>query len=254
MGVVAMTGGATGIGAAIRQQLIADGHRVIVVDIQHADVVADLSTAEGRAQAVAGIRALAPDGLDGLVPCAGVGPHVKPHSLVTRINYFGALATVEGLRDALVQRGGAVVLISSNSASMPGLDARYLELLKAGDEVGACAHIDTLDGHNAYAGGKYALTCWMRRHSAAWAAEGVRLNAVAPGITQTPLTIKATEDAELGEAMKAFAATVPVGRVGQPEDIAHAVCFLLSPQAAFICGSVLFVDGGHDAMLRPDAF
>jgi len=254
MGTVAMTGGATGIGAAIRQQLLDAGHRVIVVDIRDADVVADLSTAEGRQQAVAGIRALAPEGLDGFVPCAGLGPHVQPHSLVTRVNYFGALATIEGLRELLVKRQGTVVLISSNSASMPGLDKRYLELLKAGDETAACAHIDTLDGHNAYAGSKYALTCWMRRNSAAWAAQGVRMNAVAPGITKTPLTDTATQSADFGEAMKAFAASVPVGRVGQPEDIANAVCFLLSPQAAFICGSVLFVDGGHDAMLRPDAF
>ena len=137
---------------------------------------------------------------------------------------------------------------------MPGLDARYLELLKTGDEAAACAHIDTLDGHNAYAGGKYALACWMRRNSAAWAAQGVRMNAVAPGITKTPMTDTATQSADFGEAMKAFAASVPLGRVGQPSDIAQAVCFLLSPQAAFICGSVLFVDGGHDAMLRPDAF
>lgn len=254
MRIVAITGGATGIGAAIRRQLLAESCRVIMVDIRNADIEADLSTPEGRQKAIDGIRAAAPEGLDGFVPCAGLGPHVKPHSRVTRVNYFGALATLEGVRDLLITRQGSAVLISSNSASMPGLDQRYLALLKAGDEAAACAHIDTLDGHNAYAGGKFALTCWMRRHSAAWAADGVRMNAVAPGITRTPLTDTATQDADFGEAMKAFAASVPVGRVGEPDDIAQAVCFLLSPQAAFICGSVLFVDGGHDAMLRPDTF
>ncbi len=254
MAVYAMTGGATGIGAAIRRQLAAAGHRVIVADVRHADIVADLSTAEGRRQAVDGIRRLAPDGLDGFVPCAGVGPHVQPPSLVARINYFGALATFEGVQELLVARRGAAVLVSSNSASMPGTDPQYIDLLLAGDEAGACARVDTLDGHHAYAGSKQALTRWMRRHSAAWAARGVRMNAVAPGITQTPLTAATTADAQFGPAMKAFAASVPLGRVGQPDEIAEAVCFLLSAQASFVCGAVLFVDGGHDAMLRPDAF
>ena len=60
MAIYAMTGGATGIGAAIKQQLREQGHQVIVVDIHDADIVADLSTIEGREQAVAGIRAAAP--------------------------------------------------------------------------------------------------------------------------------------------------------------------------------------------------
>ena len=88
MRVVAITGGATGIGAAIRQQLLEEGCRVIMVDIRDADVEADLSSLEGRQQAIDGIRAAAPDGLDGFVPCAGLGPHVTPHSLVTRVNYW----------------------------------------------------------------------------------------------------------------------------------------------------------------------
>lgn len=254
MGTFAITGSTTGIGAAIRQQLRAAGHRVIGVDIRDADVLADLGTVAGRQQAVAGLQQQAPEGLDGFVPCAGVGPHVQPHSRVARINYFGALATIEGARALVAKRQGSMVLMASNSASMPGLDEAYVSALLAGDEAAACARIDTLDGHQAYAGGKLALTRWMRRQAPAWAADGIRLNAVAPGITQTPLTDQVMADAEFGEVMKAFGDSVPVGRLGQPEDIAAAVCFLLSPEAAFICGSVLFVDGGHDALLRPDAF
>ena len=96
MGHYAMTGGATGIGNAIKQQLTAQGHQVTVVDIKDADIVADLSTAEGRQAAIDGINAAAPDGLDGFVPCAGVGPQVSPASLVGKINYFGALAVYRG--------------------------------------------------------------------------------------------------------------------------------------------------------------
>ena len=74
MKVYAMTGGATGIGAALRQQLADAGHRVISVDIREGDIVADLSAAAGREAALAGVRALAPEGLDGFIACAGLPP------------------------------------------------------------------------------------------------------------------------------------------------------------------------------------
>ena len=124
----------------------------------------------------------------------------------------------------------------------------------AGKEQEACELIDTLDGHNAYAGSKQAITRWMRRNSTAYAADGVRMNAVAPGIIKTPLSDGVMDDPELGQLMKDFGDSVPVGSLGRPEQVAKAVCFLLSPAADFFCGSVVFVDGGHDAMLRPDEF
>ena len=254
MGLYAMTGGATGIGAAIRQQLLAAGNEVIVVDIKDADIVADLATAEGRAAAVAGIRERAPEGLDGFIPCAGVGPQVTPSSLVARINYFGAVATFEGLVDLVEKRRGAVVFISSNSAPM-GADEQSVELMLAGDEEGASRRIDDLgDGQNAYGGSKLAVTRYMRRQTTECARRGVRLNAVAPGFTHTPLTAAGLEDKQFGPVIRDFVASIPVGRAGQPEDIANAVSFLLSDKAVFVCGAVLFVDGGHDAMLRPDQF
>ena len=254
MAIYAMTGGATGIGAAIKQQLTEDGHQVIVVDIQNADIKADLSTAEGREAAVAGIRAAAPDGLDGFIPCAGLGPNVRPLSLITQVNYFGALATIEGVKDLVAKKRGVIVVISSNSAPMEGTNQDYVNFCLDGKEPEACDLINTLDGHNAYAGSKQAITRWMRRNTPAYAAEGVRMNAVAPGITKTPLTDKVMDDPELGQVMKDFGDSVPTGSMGLPAQIASGVCFLLSPAADFCCGSVLFVDGGHDAMLRPDQF
>ena len=254
MGIHVVTGGATGIGAAIVGQLKAQQHTVIVVDIRNADVVADLSTPEGRQQAIAGVLAKAPDGIDGLVACAGLGPAVQPYSLIAKVNYFGAQATVAGLVDAVAKKRGSIVVISSNSAPMPGTNEQYINLLLADKEQEACDLIDTLDGHNAYAGSKQAITRWMRRQSTAYAARGVRINAVAPGITKTPLTDKVMSDPVLGDIIKEFGKSVPTGAIGQPEQIANGVCFLLSDKASFVCGSVLFVDGGHDAMLRPEQF
>jgi NAD(P)-dependent dehydrogenase (short-subunit alcohol dehydrogenase family) len=94
----------------------------------------------------------------------------------------------------------------------------------------------------------------MRRHVVDYASGGVRLNAIAPGITLTPLTEQVMADPQLGDAMKQFAAMVPWGGTAQPAEIANVMRFMLSPDAGFVCGSVFFVDGGSDAMLRSDAF
>lgn len=254
MGQYVLTGGATGIGAAVKQQLREAGHNVLVIDIQQADIQADLSTSTARDIAIREVYNRFPGGIDGFIPCAGLGPHVKPHSLVTRVNYFATVAMVQAFKPLLEKRHGAVVLVSSNSASMPGLNKDYTSALLAGNEEAACTLIDTLDGHNAYAGSKYALTAWMRTNNADYAKAGIRMNAVAPGITRTPLTDKVMADKDFGQVMRDFGATVPMGQLGEPEQIANVITFLLSDKAAFVSGSVFFVDGGHDAMLRPNKF
>ena len=80
------------------------------------------------------------------------------------------------------------------------------------------------------------------------------MNAIAPGYTRTPLSAAVEEDPNYGDAIKQFIASIPVGRPGLPEDMANAASFMLSDKASFICGAMIFIDGGHDAMLRPDQF
>jgi NAD(P)-dependent dehydrogenase (short-subunit alcohol dehydrogenase family) len=254
MRTYAMTGGATGIGAELKRQLLAEGHRVISVDIKEGDIIADLSTNKGRQSAIEGVRKLAPDGLDGFIPCAGLPPVAKPLSLIARVNYFAVVATVEGLRDLLEKKKGSVLFVSSNSAPMVSTEDSFIQSCLAGEEDAACVEIDGRDGHTAYAGSKRAVTIWMRRNVVDYAAAGVRLNAVAPGITMTPLTDLVFADEELGQAMKEFGDMVPVGNTAQPVDIANVMRFLLSDEASYVCGSVFFVDGGSDAMLRSDDF
>jgi NAD(P)-dependent dehydrogenase (short-subunit alcohol dehydrogenase family) len=254
MAIYAMTGGATGIGAELKRQLQERGHQVISVDIKEGDIVADLSTPEGRQAAIDGIRATAPDGLDGFIPCAGLPPVVKPLSLIAQVNYFAVVATVEGLRDLLAKRRGSVLLVASNSAPMVATDDPFVQACLGGDEAAACAQVETRDGHIAYAGSKRAITVWMRRNVVAYAAAGVRLNAVAPGITMTPLTEQVYADAELGQVMKEFGEMVPWGGTAQPAQIANVMRFMLSEEADFVCGSIFFVDGGSDAMMRNDDF
>jgi len=254
MAIYAMTGGATGIGAALKQQLLSAGHQVISVDIKEGDIIADLSSTEGRQTAVEGIRERAPDGLDGFIPCAGLPPVAKPLSLIAQVNYFAVVETVAGLRDLIAKKRGTVLLVSSNSAPMVPADDEFVQLCLSGDEGAACAHIETRDGHTAYAGSKRAVTVWMRRNVVEYAAAGVRLNAVAPGITRTPLSEQVMADEELGEAMKSFGEMTPWGGTAQPDQIASVMRFMLSAESDFVCGSVFFVDGGADAMLRNEDF
>ncbi len=252
----AMTGGATGIGAAIKTQLRDLGHTVIVVDIKNADIIADLSTEQGCQAAIEEIGQLAPEGLDGFIPCAGLGPAARPASLLTDVNYFGAKLTTIGLKPLLAKKNGAVVIISSNSAPMAQHDEDLLKALAADDRGTAGQMLNARDNgvQDAYAGSKLALTRWMRASTPEFARQGIRINAIAPGITTTPLTDAAKQDENVAKAMADFSAAVPSGREGTPEEIAKGVLFLLSEQASFCYGSVFFVDGGSDALMRPNDF
>ena len=111
-----------------------------------------------------------------------------------------------------------------------------------------------MESQSVYSGSKQALSRWMRRNTADYAAQGIRMNAIAPGYTKTPLSAAVEDDPRYGEAIRQFIDSIPMGRPGLPRDMADAASFLLGDRASFICGAVLFIDGGHDAMLRPDTF
>jgi NAD(P)-dependent dehydrogenase (short-subunit alcohol dehydrogenase family) len=252
--IYVITGGATGIGAAVKEKLLARGDTVIVIDIKNADVIADLSTAAGRRAAIAAINDSAPRGIDGLVPCAGLGPSVKPYELITRVNYFGCVSLIQGLQPLLQLRQGTVVVISSNSAALPGHNKDYVKALLEDKEDLACAIIAGFDGQAAYGGSKFALAVWMRKHAPGYMRDGVRMNAVAPGITQTAMTDAVFRDPAWGNAIRQFNDMTPCGKMASPDMIANTILFLLDPASEFVCGSVLFVDGGTDALLRPENF
>lgn len=254
MGQYAVTGAASGIGAAVVNKLKAEGHSVITIDLRNADINVDLSSAAGRQTAIDAIRKAAPDGLDGFVPCAGVGPQTNPITLVPRINFFGTTVLVEALKDDIAKRRGSIVLISSNSAWIADYDQNYMNALLEGDEEKAAEIVAAVDGQTAYGGSKQALARWMRRNNQAYARAGIRMNAVAPGYTRTALTEAGEKDPVFGPAIKAFVESIPIGRPGEATDQAESVAFLLSDKAGFISGSVLFVDGGNDAMFRSDQF
>jgi len=255
MGVIAITGAASGIGAATRALLEDAGHAVVGVDLRDAEILADLATPAGRAAAIGAVLEATGGRLDGLVACAGVGPQVEPRETIVSLNYFGAQALLAGLRAALSNGDDpAAVAVSSNSSTLPGVDTPLVAACLAGNEPEARDIAAALDGTRTYAGSKLALARWVRRSAPGpdWAGSGIRLNAVAPGAVLTPLLQLGLDHPDYGTAIRNF--PIPTGGFGEPEQIAAAIAFLLSPAAAFCCGSVLFIDGGTDAMLRPDTF
>ena len=255
-----VSGAASGIGAATAALLRARGHRVITVDLARADVVADLSTPAGRAAAVAGVQDRT-SVVHGIVPAAGIAglTGVDPARVVS-VNYFGALGLVRGLRRELAAAGAdagpgaAVVLLASNSITgMPGWTASVAAHCLRDDEAAARTAAAAVDAVMVYPATKAALAWWARREGVTeeWIGRGIRVNAVAPGMVSTPMTEQLVADPVLG----AFADSYPsaLGRPGRPEEIAEVVCFLLSDASSLMVGSVVFADGGTDAMLHPIA-
>ena len=104
----------------------------------------------------------------------------------------------------------------------------------------------------AYAASKTAVAHFVRQAAPSdkWAGSGIRLNAIAPGAILTPLLQGGLDDEEFGDAIRTL--PVPVGEFGSPEVVAMWIEMMLSDAADFLCGSVIVVDGGSDALIRPD--
>lgn len=251
MRTAVVTGSASGLGAAICARLVADEWLVIGVDQRDAEVVVDLADPSGRSALVGEVGRITGGSLDAVIACAGVGPHVADHGLIVSVNAFGALATLDLLFPYL--KGGtapAAVAVASNSMGMiPPAPDLYAALL-ADDEPAAREAAASVDGPTVYATTKRAVAVGVRHRAEAWGAAGVRLNAIAPGPVDTPLLQATIDDPELGPHVDLL--PIPLGRYATADEIALLAVFLLGPETAYMHGSVLWADGGSDALLRPD--
>lgn len=249
---ILVTGSASGIGAAVRSRLIAEGHRVIGADLRDADIEVDLGSAAGRARLIEAATRMAPEGLDGVLAGAGISG-TKDAVDIMSVNYFGAVATLDGLRPLLARSPrGRAVAISSASAILdvhqPTIDACL-----GGNEAAAREAI-TESPQLAYFTSKKALALWVR-HAAIrpeWGGANILINAVAPGVIETPMTRPLLADPEMVRIMSEYSNPMAVPGYAKPEEVAELIDFLLNMEGHYILGQTIFIDGGNDAIKRPD--
>jgi NAD(P)-dependent dehydrogenase (short-subunit alcohol dehydrogenase family) len=229
-----VTGASSGIGAAIAQAFAADGARVTATGATAGEVDAararpemqglQLEVLDVRDDAAVRALVLAQGELDVVVNCAGVirrgGAELDPETFaeVLDINLTGTMRVCAAARAGLKARRGCIV----NTASM-------LSFFGGG----------LVPGYSASKGGVAQLT---KSLAIAYAADGIRVNAVAPGWIATPLTQPLQDDAARSAPILA---RTPMGRWGTPADVAGPVLFLASAAARFVTGVVLPVDGGY---------
>jgi len=252
-----VTGSASGIGQATAQLLRERGHRVIGVDIHDADVTVDLTTVAGREELVAKVTELSGGTIDAIIANAGLA---TPTAKTVAVNYFGAVATLTGLRPLLAASIAPRAVATASMASLYPPDEVLLQALVTGDEDAARARGAELEAAGGEAGNliygttKRALALWIRRNAATaeWAGAGIPLNAIAPGVVETPMTSDFTSSPEAREAVLAMV-PMPLNGIFQPRDVAYLLTWLTSEENAHLCGQVVFIDGGSDAVLRGDS-
>lgn len=250
---ILITGAASGINAAAAKHLRVQGHKVIGVDLHDADIVADLGQTAGREQLIREAARLAPDGLDAIVAGAGVIGFDDP-GLAVRVNFFGALATLDGLYPLLAQSAHPRAVSIVSTASRLPTSAATVAACLAQDE-GRAIEAARADPATAYASSKYALARWIRQQAITprWAGNGITLNGIAPGGVHTPM-MPGVEGNDAFHAIMVNTTPKAVAAYRQPDDLAEVIGWLATSQTAYLTGQILFVDGGTDAILRPDDF
>ena len=230
---ILVTGGSSGIGAAIAQVFASNGDLVVATgvtkeEVERAQVQSESTAISFQQLDVRDGNAVQDcieeiDSLDVLVNCAGVIRRNAEHEPevfadVIDINLNGSMRVCTAAREKLKQRKGCII----NTASM-------LSFFGGG----------LVPGYSASKGGIAQLT---KSLAIAYAPDGIRVNAVAPGWIATQLTQALQEDSQRSEAILS---RTPLGRWGEPADVAGPVFFLASDAARFVTGVVLPVDGGY---------
>jgi NAD(P)-dependent dehydrogenase (short-subunit alcohol dehydrogenase family) len=235
---VLVTGGTSGIGRAIAERLSREGAEVIITGRDESrahEVLVEIESAGGRARFIAADLANIEDvkrlaevacDVDVLVNNAGVFPggpteHTTEEAfdMTFDVNVKAPYFLTAAIAPRMAAKGGGAIINISTMAATIGMS-----------------------GLAAYSASKAAVESLTKAWTAEYAAQGVRVNTVAPGPTRTPAS------ASMGEMFDALAASTPAGHAATPEEIAATVSFLASDDASFIYGAILHVDGGRVAV------
>lgn len=237
-------GGASGIGRATARHLAGSGHRVVVADLAgdaardhaaelgagHTGAEVDV-TDEAAVEALFADVAARPGGFSGVVNCAGVSTlaRITDHDAaewrrVVDVCLTGAFLVLKHAGQRVAD-GGSLVSVSSLNARQPGT------------------------GLGAYCSAKAGITALTEVAALELAPRRIRVNAVAPGLIVTPLTAPAMDVPGVREG---YVDNTPLGRPGEPGEIAAAIRYLLSDEAAWVTGETLNINGGAHLMRYPD--
>jgi len=252
-----VTGAASGIGAATARYLRERGGKVITSDLHHADVIANLATGEGRSILIEGVGQLSGGSIDAIVANAGGGP---PETSV-QLNFFGAVATLEGLRPLLAKSPAPRAVAVSSVASLRPPNPSIVEACLNLDESAARAAARSLVGKSdesqipleLYGSAKYSLQSWCRRQAAKmeWAGAGIALNVVALGFYDTPAAAYVLSEPS---ARAAAGRMVPLRGAfpGRAEEAAAMFAWCASSENSQMTGQILFADGGLECLARAE--
>jgi NAD(P)-dependent dehydrogenase (short-subunit alcohol dehydrogenase family) len=218
-----VTGGGSGIGSAVVDRLRMAGNDVVAWDVKGGDIACDVSDPEAVASAIA--KTLSDHGTpDRLVTCAGVGASgllfdATPTDWrrVVDTNLTGTWLTMRAVARAMVGAGtgGSIVAVSSISGTIADRDMGAYCVSKAG--------VDML----------------VRVAAAEWGTHGIRVNAVGPGVTRTPMLAQAEQ---LPGWVEGLTERTALGRLGEADDIAEVIVSVL--EMSWVTGQILFADGG----------
>jgi NAD(P)-dependent dehydrogenase (short-subunit alcohol dehydrogenase family) len=230
-----VTGAGSGIGEAVARKLHAEGAYVVLADVRAEPVEAIAGELEGGASAVQldvrdedAVRDVARN-VDVLANVAGVGSTTSAPDTplavwedVFAVNARGTFLCCKHAIPGMVERGGGSIVNMASAGGLIGLRNRA-----------------------AYCASKGAVIALTRALAVDHVAAGVRVNAVCPGTVDSPWVRRLVDD--VGESLDALRARQPMGRLGTPEEIAEAVLYLASDDAAFVTGTAFVIDGGLTA-------
>ncbi|WP_175889426.1 SDR family oxidoreductase [Burkholderia cepacia] len=244
-----ITGAASGIGRETKRLLESLGHCVIGADIRDAEVIADLGTPAGRTALVEQVTAISSGAIDAVLAIAGVDLGGPP---TVAVNYYGAIATLEGLRPLLLHSKAPRAVAVSSITSVHPYNDQLLNALLDGTEAIALEKAEEVPF--VYATTKRALSRWIRRNAlkAEWAGSNIPLNAIAPGLVKTELLKRLFNEPETRKRISA-GTPMPLGGPYEPRAAAELLVWLASEQNGHMTGQTIFIDGGADVMIRGDS-
>ena len=243
--VALVTGAGSGIGRAVAERFAVEGARVVCSDVS-AEAAREVAAAIGGTARGVGLDVTDPGAVD-----RAVGSIVKTEGrLDVLINAAGVLAfgSVAETDDATWARVLGVNLTGTFNACRAAV--RAMRLNGGGAIVNVSSSTGGFDvGREiaAYVASKAGVVMLTKSIAVDHASDGIRANVIAPGPVDTPMLGAVMDQAQ----MRAFGASLPIGRLGRPDELASAALFLASDDASFVTGALFAVDGGQTAQIGP---